>query len=57
MSKQKKTIDVIKQYKANQQISMLTCYDYVFSQLMDEADIDCLLVGEYFPLTSSLSSK
>ncbi len=46
MFKQKKTLDTIKQYKANQQISMLTCYDYVFAQLMDEADIDCLLVGD-----------
>ena len=46
MLNQKKTLDTIKQYKSNQQISMLTCYDYVFAQLMDEADIDCLLVGD-----------
>ena len=46
MLKHKKSVDSIKQYKTNQQISMLTCYDYLFAQLMDEADIDCLLVGD-----------
>ena len=46
MDKQKTTIAQLKAYKSQQQISMLTCYDYLFSQLMEEAGIDCILVGD-----------
>lgn len=33
--------------KANQQkISMLTCYDYTFANIINNTDVDCILVGD-----------
>lgn len=32
--------------KNNDKISMITCYDYSFAQIINETDIDCILVGD-----------
>lgn len=32
--------------KNNEKISMVTCYDYSFAQIINETDIDCILVGD-----------
>ena len=37
---------LIKQAAAGEKIAMLTCYDASFAQLMDEAGVDMLLVGD-----------
>ena len=43
----KKNINAIQDLKKEkQQISMLTCYDALHAELMDAANIDCLLVGD-----------
>ncbi len=43
----KNTILTFQQQKEQgQKISMLTCYDYSMAKLMDEAGINCLLVGD-----------
>ncbi|MDR2156641.1 MAG: 3-methyl-2-oxobutanoate hydroxymethyltransferase [Clostridiales Family XIII bacterium] len=43
----KKTVATIRQQKeAGDKITMLTAYDYSTARLMDEAGIDCLLVGD-----------
>ncbi len=31
---------------ARQKISMVTCYDFSFAQIINESDIDCILVGD-----------
>jgi len=33
-------------HKAGEKISMLTCYDSAFAALLDDAGVDCLLVGD-----------
>jgi 3-methyl-2-oxobutanoate hydroxymethyltransferase len=37
--------DIIK-YKNKQKITMLTCYDYAFACVLDEAGIDIILIGD-----------
>lgn len=32
--------------KKNEKISMVTCYDYSFAQILNETEIDCILVGD-----------
>lgn len=32
--------------KTKQKISMITCYDYSFAQIINETEIDCILVGD-----------
>ncbi|MBD3266417.1 3-methyl-2-oxobutanoate hydroxymethyltransferase [bacterium] len=47
MNKKNITIPVLKRMKQNgDKISMLTAYDFLFAQLMDECDIEMLLVGD-----------
>ena len=42
-----KTIfDFVKYKKQQKKISMITCYDYSFAQLIESTDIDCVLVGD-----------
>lgn len=38
--------DFISKKQAGQKISMITCYDYSFAQIINETDIDCVLVGD-----------
>ncbi|MFN8845354.1 MAG: 3-methyl-2-oxobutanoate hydroxymethyltransferase [Bdellovibrionales bacterium] len=41
-----------KKYKLNQQkISMLTCYDFSFAQIIEKSSIDCILVGDSAAMT------
>ncbi|MEI8349765.1 MAG: 3-methyl-2-oxobutanoate hydroxymethyltransferase [Candidatus Omnitrophota bacterium] len=40
------TVKEIITKKGNQKITMLTCYDFSFAQLLDEAGVDMLLVGD-----------
>lgn len=43
----KTTVTTLLKMKASgEKISMLTCYDYTMARLMDEAKIECLLVGD-----------
>lgn len=47
MAKEKVTVQSFKSAKANgRRISMLTAYDYTTACLLDEAEVDCLLVGD-----------
>lgn len=32
--------------KNHEKISMITCYDYSFAQIINDSDIDCILVGD-----------
>lgn len=42
----KTVFDFIKMKEANEKISMVTCYDYWSSRIVDQSDIDCILVGD-----------
>jgi 3-methyl-2-oxobutanoate hydroxymethyltransferase len=43
----KKTVATMRQQKENgEKITMLTAYDYSTAKLMDEAGVDCLLIGD-----------
>lgn len=33
-------------HKAGEKVAMLTCYDSAFAALLDDAGVDCLLVGD-----------
>ncbi len=47
MAEKQKTIQSFKSAKAEgRRISMLTAYDYTTASLLDEAGVDCLLVGD-----------
>jgi 3-methyl-2-oxobutanoate hydroxymethyltransferase len=47
MAKQKITVqDFFKMKQEGQKITMLTAYDYPFAQIVDEAGIDAILVGD-----------
>ena len=36
---------------AQRKISMVTCYDYTFANLLNQTDVDCLLVGDSLGMT------
>lgn len=40
------TRDMRKKYEAGDPISMVTCYDYTFARLVEQAEIDMILVGD-----------
>ncbi len=48
-TRSKVTISTLRSRKRERQkISMLTCYDYTTAQLMEEAQVDSLLVGDTY---------
>ena len=42
----KMTVPILKGKKGKEKITMLTAYDYTFANIMDNAGIDCILVGD-----------
>ena len=36
----------ITDFRKNNSISMVTCYDYTFAKVLDKTDVDCVLVGD-----------
>ncbi|MCX7856547.1 MAG: 3-methyl-2-oxobutanoate hydroxymethyltransferase [Deltaproteobacteria bacterium] len=42
----KVTVPVLKEKKGKEKITMLTAYDYCFAQIIDEAGVDVILVGD-----------
>lgn len=40
------TRDLLKKYRAQTPISMVTCYDYTFARLVERAQIDMILIGD-----------
>ncbi|MCF6179171.1 MAG: 3-methyl-2-oxobutanoate hydroxymethyltransferase [Geopsychrobacter sp.] len=46
MKKRKTILDIASMKSAGEKISVLTAYDYPFAQLMDQAGIDVVLVGD-----------
>jgi len=42
-----KNINDFRKFKNEKQpISMITCYDFAFARLAEQAEIDCILVGD-----------
>ncbi len=39
-------LDLHEKKQSGKKISMITCYDYTFAQILNATDIDCLLVGD-----------
>ena len=39
-------LDLHEKKQNGKKISMITCYDYTFAQILNSTDIDCLLVGD-----------
>lgn len=46
MARRKTTRDILALHHAGQPITMVTCYDYTFARLVEQADIDCILIGD-----------
>ncbi len=46
MKKRKSILDIAEMKNSGEKISVLTAYDYPFAQLMDQAGIDIILVGD-----------
>lgn len=44
--RRKTTRTLLKKYRQNERISMVTCYDYTFARLVEAAQIDMILVGD-----------
>ena len=44
--KRKTITDIVQKKKLGQKVSVLTCYDYTMSRLLDSTEIDILLVGD-----------
>lgn len=44
-------LDFLARKESGQKISMMTCYDYSFAQILNQTDIDCLLVGDSLAMT------
>jgi 3-methyl-2-oxobutanoate hydroxymethyltransferase len=42
----KVTVPILRNKKGKEKITMLTAYDYTFANIMDNAGIDCILVGD-----------
>ena len=39
-------LDFLKFKQEKKKISMITCYDSTFSQIVDSSDVDCILIGD-----------
>lgn len=46
MQRLKNINDFLKFKKEKQSISMITCYDFAFARLVEQAEVDCILVGD-----------
>ena len=44
-------LDFQEKKKQKQKISMITCYDFSFAQILNETQVDCLLVGDSLAMT------
>lgn len=43
---EKMTVPVVRGRKGKEKLTMLTAYDFVFANIMDDAGIDMILVGD-----------
>ena len=46
MARRKTTHQIRQMYEAATPIAMVTCYDYTFARLVEQADIDVILIGD-----------
>lgn len=46
MSSRNSVRDIREKYREQTPITMVTCYDYTFARLVDEADLDAVLIGD-----------